>query len=74
MKHKPLIKHDKRISTLAKEGAPVGRYANPRHAGPTKMEKRLAVRIKDFEGLSSKEAGVSKRRASGGFHCPGSLQ
>ena len=73
MKHKPLIKRDKRVSSLA-GNAPVARYANPRHSGPTKAERWLAVRIKDFEGLSSKEAGVSKRRATGGYHRPGRLQ
>lgn len=41
-------------------------FAKPRHAGPTKREKRLAARIKDFEGIDT-----SKKS---GYHRPGSLQ
>lgn len=64
------------ITSLAGD-APVAGRAKPfssMRREKTKAKARLDARIKDFQQLSSKEAGVSKRRASGGYHCPGSLQ
>ncbi len=63
------------ITSLAGDAPVAGRAKHRSKLGrSTKAEMRLILRIKDFENLSSKEAGVSKRRASGGFHRPGSLQ
>lgn len=59
------------ITSLAGD-APVAGRAKTRGTHP--RQAWLDARIKDFQGLSSREAGVAKRRASGGYHCPGSLQ
>lgn len=42
----------------------VASYAKPRNARPTKAEKRLAGRIKDYDTIKDKL----------GYHIPGSLQ
>lgn len=67
---------ERSITSLAGDAPVAGRAKARGKRGPvpTKAEVRLSARIKDYQGLSSKEAGVSKRRASGGYHCPGSLQ
>ncbi len=59
------------ITSLAGDAPVAGRAKS---VGKHPRQAWLDARIKDFEGLSSKEAGVSKRRSSGGFHRPGSLQ
>lgn len=64
------------ITSLAGD-APVAGRAKPfstMRREKTKAQARLDARIKDYQQLSSREAGVAKRRSSGGFHCPGSMQ
>lgn len=52
------------------EGMLVAGRANPRHAKPTKQEKRLAIRIADYE----KMLAGSKNDLSRSHRKPGSLQ
>lgn len=56
-----------------------GKYAKPRHARPTKMERRLSLRRKDFEAMVADtkrpmDGRKQMRLASSGYHRPGSLQ
>jgi hypothetical protein len=54
----------------------VAQFANARRAGPTKAEKNLAARIKDYDLMKAArehENGPEKRMERG-YHKPGSLQ
>lgn len=42
----------------------VANFANPRHSKPTKRERRLAVRMADYNKLNNNKTT--------GFHVPGS--
>ena len=46
----------------------VAAQANPRHSGSTKREKRLAIRIRDYEKMDD------KLKNPPAFHQPGSLK
>lgn len=56
-----------------------GKYAKARHAPPTKAERRLETRRKDFEAMMADikrpmDGQKQTRLNSGGYHRPGSLQ
>lgn len=54
----------------ATESSKTAQFANKRARGPTKAEKWLAIRIKDWE----RTLAASKNDLSRSYHKPGSLQ
>jgi len=76
MKKKSKYALKKLYAFPATEKSKTAQYANPRHAKPTKAEKRLLGRIKDYNigPTTNTEAKVESRWKTGGFHKPGSLQ
>ena len=71
-------KYLKRVSNPARNAAlKVAQFANPRRVEKTKAEKRLAVRVNDYNTMTAARdhhAGASKRMSGGGYHKPGSLK
>lgn len=64
MTKKPTVKVWGYVARMAQHAQHTALHARPRHAGPTKAEKRLAGRVRDFETVTQRN----------GFHRPGSLQ
>lgn len=78
-----MAKRNSKKKTQGKTGVPhateaskTAQYANPRHAGPTKAEQRLAARKADYikGSQAQKQDKQGSRFDAGGFHCPGSFR
>lgn len=61
-----MSKHAHNPTYKATEASKTAQYANPRHKGPTKHERRHAARVRDWDGLPTEKKQ--------GTRWPGSLQ
>ena len=77
-----MAKRNSRKKTVNKMGVPhateaskTAQFANPRNSPPTKRERKLSARIKDFltGSQAAKQDKQGTRWSAGGYHKPGSL-
>lgn len=59
-----MSRHDHNPTYKATAQSKTAQYANPRHSSPTKRERRLNRRFRDYASVALKS----------GYHTPGSLQ